>query len=63
MVARIGVVANGGRADFCGISQQGLSENGQSGGGNVWLQEISVHFFPVTESLLMYDIFLVTLEI
>ena len=31
--------------------------------GNVWLQDISAHFLPVTESLLMYDHFLVTLAI
>ena len=38
-----GVVANGGRDDFCGRSQRGPSENGQSGGGNVGLQDISTH--------------------
>ena len=31
--------------------------------GNVGLQEISTHFFPVTESVLMYDHFLVSLAI
>ena len=58
-----GVVANGGRADCCGRSQQGPAENGQSGGDNVGLQDIYVHFFPVTESVLMYDHFFVTLAI
>ena len=53
VVAGIGVVANGGRADCCGRSQRWPSENKQSGGGNVWLQEISAHFFPVTDNLLM----------
>ena len=46
-----GVVANGGRADCCGRSQGGPAENGQSGGGNVGLQDISAHFSPVTESV------------
>ena len=58
-----GVVANGGRADCCGRSQQGPSENGQSGGDNVGLQDISAHFPPVTDIVLMYDHFLVTLAI
>ena len=58
-----GVVANGGRADCYGIYQQVPADNGQSGGGNDWLQDISAHFLPVTESLLMYDNFLVTLAI
>ena len=58
-----GVVANGGRADCCGKSQQGPAENGQSGGGNVGLQENSAHILPVAESVLMYDHFIVTLAI
>ena len=58
-----GTGANDGRGDCCGRSQQGPSENGQSGGGNVGLLEISAHFSPVTESVLMYDHFLVTLAI
>ena len=58
-----GVVANGVRADCCEPSQQGPSDNGQSVSGNVWLQYISAHFFLVTESLLMYYHFLVTLAI
>ena len=58
-----GVVANGGIDDCCRRYQQGPSENGQSGGGNVGLQDISAHFFPVTESVLMYDHFLVTFAI
>ena len=58
-----GVVANGGRADCCRRFQRGPAENGQSGGGNVGLQDISEHFPPVTESVLMYDHFLVTLAI
>ena len=58
-----GVVANGGRADCYGRSQQVPAENGKSGGGNVGLQDISTHFFPVTESLLMYYHFIVTLAI
>ena len=41
----------------------GPSENWQSGGGNVGFQDISAHFSPVTESVLMYDHFLVTLAI
>ena len=57
------VVANDGRADCCGRSQPGPSENGQSGGDNVRLLDISAHFPPVTESVLMYDHFLVTLAI
>ena len=56
-------MANGGRANCYGRSQQGPAENGQSGGGDVGLQDISAHFFPVTESVLMYDHFLVTLLI
>ena len=58
-----GVVANDGRADCCGISQQGASENGQSGGVNVGLQDISAHFSPVTDIVLMYDHFIVSFEI
>ena len=58
-----GVVANDGRADCCGISQQGPSENGQSGGVNVGLRTSPHTFPPVTESVLMYDHFLVTLAI
>ena len=58
-----GVVDNGGRADCCRRSQRGSSENGQSGGGNVGLQEISAHFPPVTEIVLIYNQFLVTLAI
>ena len=58
-----GVVANGGRADCCGRSQWVPSKNRRSGGGNVGLQDISTHFLPVTESVLMYDHFLVTLAI
>ena len=63
VVAGIGVLANGGRADCCGRSQRGPAENRQSGGGNVGLQDIYAHFLPVTESLLMYDHFLVALAI
>ena len=48
---------------FCGRYQWGPSENGQSGGDNVGFQDISAHFFPVTESVLMYDHFIVTLAI
>ena len=62
-VSSYGVVANDGRADCYGRSQQGPSENRQSGGGNVVLQDIYAHFSPVTESVLMYDYFLVTLAI
>ena len=58
-----GAVANGGRAVFFERSQQGPSENGQSGGGNVGLLDIYAHFSPLTESVLMYDHFLVTLAI
>ena len=46
-----------------GDINRGPSENGQSGGDNVGFQDISAHFSPVTESVLMYDHFLVTLEI
>ena len=56
-------MANGGRADCCGRSKRGPAENGQSGGGNVGLQDISAHIFPVAESVLMYDHFIVTLAI
>ena len=56
-------MANGGRYDCCEESQQGPSDNGQSVGGNVWLQDISAHFSPVMDSFLMYDHFLVTLAI
>ena len=58
-----GVVANDGRADCYRGSQQGPSENRQSGSGIVGLQDISAHFSPVMESMLMYDHFLVTLVI
>ena len=58
-----GVVANDGRSDCSGRSQPGPSDNGQSGGGNVRLLDISAHSPPVTESVLMYDHFLVTLAI
>ena len=47
-----GVVANGGRSNCCGRSQQGPAENGQSGGYNVGIQDIPAHFFP-------YDIYFV----
>ena len=56
-------MANGGRADCCGKSKRGPDENGQSGGGNVGLQDISAHFSPVMDIILMYDHFLVTLAI
>ena len=58
-----GVVANGGRADCCERSKPGPAENGQSCGGNVGLQEISAQIFPMAESVLMYDHFIVTLAI
>ena len=58
-----GVMSNGGRADCCGRSQQGPSENGQSGGGNVGLQNIYAHFSPVTEIVLWYDNFIVSFAI
>ena len=56
-------MANGGRDDCCGRSQRVTADNGQTGGGNVGLQDISAHFFPVRESVLMYDHFIVTLAI
>ena len=31
------------------------SENGRNGGGNVGIQDISAHFFPATESVLILD--------
>ena len=58
-----GVVANGDRADCCERSQRKPYKNRQSGGGNVGLQDISAKCSAVTESVLMYDHFLVTLAI
>ena len=46
-----GVVANGERADFCGISQQGPSENRRSGGGNPWSSGNIRTLPPVTVSV------------
>ena len=57
------VVASCDSADCCSRSQRGPSENRRSGGGNVGLQDISAHFFPVSESVLIYDHFLVTIAI
>ena len=46
-----GVVANGGRSDYCGRSQQGPSENGQSGGGDGWASGHIRTLTPMTESV------------
>ena len=46
-----------------GDLNRGLLRTGGVVGGNVGLQDISSHFFPMTESVLMYDHFLVTLPI
>ena len=56
-------MANGGRADCCRRYKQGPSENGQSGGDNFGFQDIFAHFLPVTERVLMYDYFIVTLAV
>ena len=58
-----GVVTNGGRADCFRRYQRVPDENGQSGGGNVGLQDIYSQFPPVTESVLMHYHFIVTLAI
>ena len=46
-----GVVANGGRANFCGRSQQGPWENGQSGGSNGGASGHLSTLPPTTESV------------
>ena len=41
-----GVVANVGRADRCGIYQQGPTENRQSGSGKIWASGHLCTLFP-----------------